>query len=232
MAADDLTVTAIAALSEPVRRELYRYVVAQDRPVGRGDAAGALGIARHVAKFHLENLVANGLLDVEFRRPPGRRGPGAGRPAKLYRRSALEFSVHLPERRYDLGGRILAQAITDTTMGELSVLEAVDRAATAVGTALGQEARSRLGTQRGRSATLALAREVLDEHGFEPRAVGHGLILKNCPFRDLAAEFPDVVCRMNLALVRGLVTGLGQTTMAAHLDPAGDRCCVLLGTSR
>src|SRR5437764_15292921 len=113
--------TAMAALSEPLRRELYRFVAAQDQPVGCDAAAGALGIARHVARFHLDRLVAHGLLDVEFQRPPGRRGPGAGRPAKLYRRSSSEFSVQLPERRYDLAGRILVQAITDAAEGELSV---------------------------------------------------------------------------------------------------------------
>src|SRR5690242_11670803 len=105
-------VVRVAALNEPVRRELYRYVVAQDEPVSRDKAAAATGVAHHVAKFNLDRLVADGLLDVEYARPPGRGGPGAGRPAKLYRRSAREIAVTLPERRYDLAGGVLAEAVT------------------------------------------------------------------------------------------------------------------------
>src|SRR4051794_35344309 len=91
-------VASVAALGEPVRRDLYRYVVTQHDPVSREAAAAATGVAHHVAKFNLDRLVAEGLLDVEYSRPPGRGGPGAGRPAKLYRRAARDISVSLPER--------------------------------------------------------------------------------------------------------------------------------------
>ena len=71
----------LAALAEPARRRLYDFVVLQADPVSRDQAAAGVGVPRHVAKFHLDRLVAGGLLDVEYRRPPGRGGPGAGRPA-------------------------------------------------------------------------------------------------------------------------------------------------------
>ncbi len=87
----DAQVAGIAALGEPVRRALYRYVIAQPGPVSRDQAAAGTGVPRHVAKFHLDKLAADGLLEVEFRRPPGRRGPGAGRPTKWYRRSLREL---------------------------------------------------------------------------------------------------------------------------------------------
>lgn len=92
----------VGALSEPARRELYLYVAAQVEPVGRDQAAAETGLPRHVVKFHLDRLVDEGLLEIEFRRLSGRQGPGSGRPAKLYRRSAREVSVSLPERHYDL----------------------------------------------------------------------------------------------------------------------------------
>src|SRR5437868_9383705 len=100
-----------SALADPVRRELYRWVVAQAEPVSRDQAASGAGVPRHTAKFHLDRLVAEGLLDTEFRRLSGRRGPGAGRPAKLYRRSGRELAVSVPERRYDLAGQVLAEAV-------------------------------------------------------------------------------------------------------------------------
>jgi predicted ArsR family transcriptional regulator len=49
-------VTAIAALGDPTRRALYRYIAAQSVPVGREDAAAAVGVPHHVARFHLDRL--------------------------------------------------------------------------------------------------------------------------------------------------------------------------------
>ena len=57
-------------------------------PVSRDQASDALEIARHTAKFHLDKLADEGLLDTDFKRLSERRGPGAGRPTKLYRRSS------------------------------------------------------------------------------------------------------------------------------------------------
>ena len=66
--------------------------------MGRDDAAAALGISRELAAFHLDRLVEGGLLETEYRRLTGRTGPGAGRPAKLYRRVAGDVAVSLPPR--------------------------------------------------------------------------------------------------------------------------------------
>ncbi|MYV96806.1 helix-turn-helix domain-containing protein, partial [Streptomyces sp. SID3343] len=108
---DDDALDALGVLADPLRRALYRYVVAATGAVGRGEAAEAVGIQRTLAAFHLDKLVEAGLLVTEFARPAGRSGPGAGRPAKLYRRSAAETSVSLPPRAYDTAGHILADAL-------------------------------------------------------------------------------------------------------------------------
>src|SRR5512141_785493 len=121
----DARVNGIAALGEPVRRSLYKYVVGEPGPVSRDQAAAGAGVARHTAKFHLDKLVDDGLLEVEFSRPPGRRGPGAGRPTKFYRRAAREVAVSLPERHYELAGRLLAQAIIDAGRDDVPVADAL-----------------------------------------------------------------------------------------------------------
>ena len=61
-----------------MRRELYRYVVAQPSPVSREQAAAGAGVARHVAKFHLDKLAEDGLLVTEYecRRAEAARRPG------------------------------------------------------------------------------------------------------------------------------------------------------------
>src|SRR3954454_16062176 len=99
---------AVPARAEPTRRRLYDHVVGQPDPVGRDEAAAALGVPRATAAFHLDRVGGDGLLDVVRQRRSGRSGPGAGRPAKLYRRAAASLVVSLPERRYDLAGELLA----------------------------------------------------------------------------------------------------------------------------
>jgi predicted ArsR family transcriptional regulator len=222
----DAQVTLVAALGEPVRRALYRYVVSQPGLVSRDQAAEGTGVPRHVAKFHLDKLAADGLLEVEFRRPPGRRGPGAGRPAKLYRRSSRELRVSLPERRYELVGQVMAQAIVEAEHDHVPIAAALRRAAKGTGHALGEEARRRAGSHADQAALLAAAREVLAEHGYEPRTDPAGLTLANCPFHALAQDYTDLICGMNLDLVDGLLAGLGRANLEARLDPAPGRCCV------
>jgi len=52
--------------------------------------------------------------------------------------------------------------------------------------------------------------------------------LRNCPFRQLAAQHPALVCGMNLALIDGLIEGSGATDLHPELDPGPGRCCVAI----
>ncbi|HXF95221.1 MAG TPA: hypothetical protein VNI61_03880, partial [Gemmatimonadales bacterium] len=103
-------IRAVAVLDEPLRRALYAYVTGRAGEVTRDSAARALGISRPLAAFHLDRLAAEGFLEVAYRRLSKRRGPGAGRPAKLYRPSGRQLEVTLPPRRYELAARVLLQA--------------------------------------------------------------------------------------------------------------------------
>jgi len=222
----DAQVASVAALGEPVRRELYRYVVAQPAAISREQAATGVGVARHVAKFHLDKLEEDGLLEAEFRRPPGRTGPGAGRPAKLYRRSNREIAVSLPERRYDLAGHIMAEAITTAATSGVAIPEALRSAATATGRTLGQDATRAAGSRTSRAASVRAICEVLAANGYEPRVGEAGITLANCPFHSLSHDYTDLVCGMNLDLISGLVETVDGTNLRPRLDPHPGRCCV------
>lgn len=224
----DAQVTGIAALGDPLRRSLYRYVIAQPGPVNRDQVAEGVGVARHVAKFHLDKLVDDGLLAVEYARPPGRRGPGAGRPAKLYSRSSRELAVSLPQRDYELAGRLLAKAVTAAEHDGLTVGDALGQVARDTGRALGQQARQHAGARPTPSTLLAAAMTVLGESGYEPRIDGTSVTLVNCPFHGLAQDYTDLVCGMNLDLMTGLVEGLADPTLEARLEPTPGLCCVRL----
>jgi predicted ArsR family transcriptional regulator len=215
-------VSTLGALADPVRRALYWFVSEQEEPVSREQAAEGIEVPRHTAKFHLDRLVDEGLLVTEFRRLTGRSGPGAGRPAKLYRRSPREVSVSLPHRRYDLAAEVLADAIErslDGTPIDKAIKAAADAAAElAVDTAP-------KGTRNGRAGELDRVAAALAPFGYEPK-VDENLLLANCPFDRLAADHRELVCGMNLAFVGSVAERLGCAGVRAEQDPTDEGCCV------
>ena len=218
----------LAALTDPVRRALYFYVADDPGEVSRDQAARGVRIARPLAAFHLDKLVEQGLLETSFRRLSRRRGPGAGRPAKLYRRSALQVELSLPAREYELAAKLFAGALAD---GAPTARNRTRRGAREFGTRLGREARRRAGTRAGRVRLLAQLRSVLREHGYEPcdeRMAGEAIRLRNCPFDALARDYRPLMCGMNQALLAGVVRGLGLRGLVAEADPRPGMCCVVL----
>ena len=101
---------AIALLAGELRQRLYRFVAAQPTPVTRDQAAAAAGISRKLAAFHLDKLLAAGLLEATTP-DPASRPPGPGRAPKAYRPTTEEVAVSVPQRRYDALGELLTQAL-------------------------------------------------------------------------------------------------------------------------
>jgi predicted ArsR family transcriptional regulator len=208
---------ALALLVEPVRRDLYDWVVAQARPVGRAEAAAALKITHALATFHLDRLAAAGLLEAGYRRLSGRVGPGAGRPARVYWRAAMEFNVSLPDRRYERAAQLFASALE--RLGDESVPDSLQDAARELG--------EQLGATGGRGAPAKRLTAALKAGGYEPVTVEAGVIrLRNCPFAALAAMHRPLVCGTNLAIAEGIIRGSGATTVRPVLDFQPDLCCV------
>ncbi|MFI7107803.1 helix-turn-helix transcriptional regulator [Nonomuraea sp. NPDC050227] len=205
---DDLQ--ALGLLHDPVRRSLYEAVTAGGGDVGRGEAAEAAGVSRTLAGHHLDKLVEAGLLESGFR-PQDRKGPGSGRPAKVYRRAKGERTVSLPPRDYATPAAVLADVVE-----LLGAEEQAEQAARRAGARIG---RGRGGEPVGR---------VLRERGYEPYDEGGALRLRNCPFHLLSQEQPLLVCSMNLALCQGLLEGMGEDPGRARLDPRPGECCVSL----
>jgi predicted ArsR family transcriptional regulator len=225
-------IAGVAALHEPVRRSLYQFVASSPDPVSRDQAAAAVGVQRSLAAFHLDKLAEEGMIEVEFRRLTDRSGPGAGRPAKLYRRSDRQIDISLPSREYDLAGRLLAEAIESADRSSRSVRAELGRASRAFGRTLGAQVMERAGKRASPARQRAALRDVLAEHGFEPRFVDGGLVLANCPFHTLARQFTDLVCGMNLHLMEGLRSELrlGEQDLQPRLEPEPGQCCVKLCT--
>lgn len=225
--------SGIGALADPVRYALYRFVCSQPGPVSRDRAAEVVGIARHQAKFHLDRLTAEGLLECDYARLTGRSGPGAGRTSKLYRRVRRDIAVSLPQRQYELAGRLLGQAIVQSQQSGVPVVKVLHRIAHGHGRSIADAA---LAAGRrplsGVRAALKLVARLLGEYGYEPCHADGGVYLVNCPFHALAQEQTELACGMNHALINGMVEALNPHSLMARLQPAPGRCCVVLTPKR
>lgn len=217
-------IRAVAVLDEPLRRAVYSYVTGSPSEVTRDAAARALGISRPLAVFHLDKLVAEGFLNVSYRHLSKRRGPGAGRPAKLYRPSGRQLDVTVPPRRYELAARLLVR-----TFAQHADPVALRRAAQQLGTQIGAAARPTTTRRSSRAREQRLAEHLLRDYGYEPvRCEGGVVRLRNCPFHALVQDQRALVCGMNLALIEGAVDGLGLTSFHAAPAPQPGFCCVAL----
>jgi predicted ArsR family transcriptional regulator len=221
----DTALASLAALGDATRRRLYEYVAARRAGVGRDEAARAAGISRVLAAFHLDKLVAAGLLVAEYRRLSGRSGPGAGRPSKLYRRAPRQISVMLPARRYTDAARLMAAAVEGAGA---RATRALHRAAHALGRGLGEAARELAGPRAGYDRLLAAGEQALQDYGFEPGRANGDLLLHSCPFDALTRDHRETVCHMNAELLGGFLLGLKVRGLRAQLAPGADRCCVVL----
>jgi len=197
----NLDVDAVAALADPTRRRVYDAVVENPSATGRDDIARSLGIGRTLAAHHLDKLTECGLLEAHFE-----RGPNGGRPAKLYRRSQNERSVTVPPRSYVDAAELLAEAIERAGADQML---------------------HKVAERHGRQAKSGHMWEALRDRGYEPRREDGHIKLRNCPFHQLAQEFPPLVCGMNLALLNGLAQG-GKWKAKPQMRPEKGYCCVVL----
>jgi len=220
----DQEIELLALLEDPVRRSLYVHVSRQGGYVSRDEAASAVGIARALAAFHLDRLADEGLLDTIYRRPPGRTGQGAGRPAKLYTRSRRQVNVSLPPRHYELIAGLLASALDPDLPERIS--GDLTKAAHKAGAALAVEARTLAGRRPNRRRLVEAGLEVLWRQGYEPHRNGPEIQLSNCPFDAVAKEHRELVCPVNLAMLEAFAADLNVKELAPRLEYRDDRCCV------
>jgi predicted ArsR family transcriptional regulator len=192
---------ALASLGDEKRRQLFELVASSPGAVGRDDVAQRTGLPRSTVSFHLDRLVQDGLLAVEFHKPPGKAGPGSGRPAKMYRPVAGEIGASVPDRNYDLAGELMAAAIEKSSSAGEPIEDTLPSESWRVGNAMAEAAET--------------LHDFLVQAGYRPQPDGDGgFLLPNCPFHRLSDKHPGVVCAMNGAFLQGA---------AARLEASGGR---------
>jgi len=205
----------LGALGTPSARAALLYARAAGGPFTVQEAARALGCSRSAARQQLDRLEAAGMLLAEFRRPPGRGGPGAGRPAKSFRVAPELEVTEFPARRYpELIGLLLEQG----DLGDGESRRATGRSyARALTAGLAAEARD----PRMDHILPSLCR-LLAELGYQARVVrarrARGeLAVPTCPLRPVVMTAGGAV-----EIDRGLWEGLAEVVTARALP--GLRC--------
>ncbi|MFE3142531.1 helix-turn-helix transcriptional regulator [Streptomyces scopuliridis] len=210
---------------------MYGFARRTRRPVTREEAAADAGISPKLAAFHLDKLVAAGLLRARYETPGGI--PKVGRKPKVYEPTDADIRVSIPERRPDVIAEILIDAVLAEEPGEGARAAAL-RTARRHGEESGAAERARTRPGRlGPERSVSAGQAVLEQYGFEPdRQAPTRLRLLNCPFHHLAARSPELVCGINHAFVRGILDGLQATGVDAILAPHPGQCCVELREPR
>jgi predicted ArsR family transcriptional regulator len=224
------SIAAVAALDDDVRRALFEHVRAAHRPITREDAAAAVGVSRNLAAFHLDKLVAVGLLSARYQAASEPRR--VGRAPKVYEPAAADVTVSFPARRPAVLAGILVDALVSQRAGERGDQAAV-RIARSYGERVGAAEHERLRPGRlGAERALGLATILTERYGFEPCRSADGVVrLRNCPFHPLAKQAPDLVCAINHQFLTGVLGGLHARGVEARLDPRPGECCVELRAS-
>lgn len=210
----------LSSLAEPVRWTLYRLVASESGGVGRDRAAAATGLSRSTASYHLDRLVADGLLKVRYERLTGRTGPGSGRPAKIYERASEALEVSLPPRDYQTVAALLATAMERESGSSGGLVE--------VAREFGRDLWRHRDDEAHDEPTCPVLVSLLARRGYEPYTQVGDVKLRNCPFDALAQTHRKLICAMNLAIIQGLIEEAGEPGVTALLAPEDGHCCVLV----
>lgn len=221
-----------AALGDATRRRVFFAVRGAGGDRSKDEVAAELGIDRRLAGFHLDKLVEHGFLVADFRRDPGRSGPGAGRPPKRYRPADAEVLMALPERHYELLASLLLRASLDRSDEEPQ--RVLERVGYEFGFELGLAEVAAGSTTPGATPAEAVEAVVrlLSRLGFAARAEGGGgaagLRACACPFEELAFHDPDRICGLDRAIWRGILAAFapGATLSVDATRAHGDEACV------
>lgn len=195
-----------SSLGDPTRRGIYITVREAPEPATASQIADLFSIHPNVARHHLDRLAEDGYLEVTRRRPDGKSGPGAGRPAKCYTATTKEIDLHFPARRYDLLSELLVRVIERIDPGNLADIAAD------IGREYGSEIASEIGapSESGFDTAVNAVALAMTGMGFatDSDADTRRLLTSHCPFADTAIKHPEVVCSLDRGIVSGLMEGL------------------------
>jgi predicted ArsR family transcriptional regulator len=179
----------LAAAGDPQLRQALVYARGRRDPFTVAEAAVALGAHRNVARSRLDRLADAGFLTFTLERRGGRGGPGAGRPAKVYRVAPELEGVEFPDRRLAELVSLLVKRVP--ARGRSQALREA-------GEDFGRKLAAAAGLRPSRDLGTGLERvcDALGSLGFQASVVAADgeraeLASPTCPLRPLVVKCPD-----------------------------------------
>ena len=190
----------LQALADETRYALYRELAASPRALGAPELAERLGLHANTVRMHLERMREAGLVEVE----PVHRGT-VGRPQHVY-----TLATGAPGLDFDPPAHAVLAALL-AAMAERLGGDATDAEQT--GQAWGRESVRR--TRNGTCVEVLVKQ--LTALGFDPAVEPDGdgtrISFLQCPFRDLAEAYPELVCNLHRGMCAGTLESAGGGNM-------------------
>lgn len=195
------------------RAQILDLLRAARTPLGVQEIAEGTGLHLNTARFHLDGLVDAGLAEreTESRDQPGR-------PRVVYRAVPTDPDPGAGTRSY----RLLAEILTGVTAHATPNPSVV---ASEAGRTWGRYLTERPAPFQRITRDEAIGRltGVLTDIGFNPVVGPVGtqpqILLRHCPFREIAEHSREVVCAVHLGLMQGVLTELRAPVTVDRLDP-------------
>jgi predicted ArsR family transcriptional regulator len=200
------------AQSDPSRVRILELVQQAEAPLDARDLATHAGLHLNTVRAHLRILAEAGL--VSTRREERTR---PGRPRLLY----LAAAEPLDEGAL-ASYRLLAQILASNLAGsERDPSASAEEAGRAWGAHLVRKPPPF--TSISKQETIDEVIRLHEEYGFRPELrqakSGQELVLKHCPFQEVATSYQAVICPLHLGLIRGALAELGTGIEADSLEP-------------
>jgi predicted ArsR family transcriptional regulator len=208
---------------DPTRRGIYRHLRACETPQSASEVADVFGLHRTVARAHLEKLTEMDLVSTATR-----RRPGGGRPAKIYAVTDARLEIMLPPRRYERLARLLLRLIDETLEPDVAVATAG-----VLGRAYGEQTAEDFGGSGSEGPARLSPPAVMDwmdlsGYGATLASNGNGetvIEVRNCVYRELSQEFPEVVCAFDRGMLCGMLGVDTEVHTQTHALSSGDTYC-------
>ena len=200
------------ALSDPSRVQILEVVQEAEAPLGARELATRVGLHVNTVRSHLRVLAEAGLVSA---RREERTGPG--RPRVLYEATAEALDAPALAS-YRLLAQILASSLAGSERDPSAQAEEAGRV---WGAHLVRKPPPFTSTSR--EETIDEVVRLHEQYGFKPELrrakSGREIVLRRCPFQEVATTYQSVICPVHLGLIRGALAELGTGVEADRLQP-------------
>ena len=200
------------ALSDPSRARILELLQEAEAPLDPRALGTHLGLHLNIVRSHLRVLAEAGLVSAtrEERTRPGR-------PRLLYEAAAEPLDAPA-FASYRLLAQILASSLADS---ERDPSARAEQAGRAWGAHLIPKPPPF--TSISRQDTIDEVIRLHEQAGFRPELRrtrnAQEIVLKHCPFQEVATTYQSVICPVHLGLIRGALAELDTGIEADSLEP-------------